>query len=276
MLRLLAFSISKKTSYCPFETERSFRRYFTMNSNSSWEELRKEARSLENQIDSKLVELSRLGTSLKSPSPDFGSSTSDKTPLLLAEDNPVDATEKDFDRLIEELDGLLSRLTSINSSLNDWADKNTSSAATSHTLQRHREILKDYRQEYLQTKNNISTLIKRHELFDSKSSQRRSGGSGDFSSNIRMDLLLKESEHARNSEKLIDDQITIAMEARDSLYSQRDTFKAIQKKLNDISNRFPMVNNLIQKINLRKRRDAIIVAIVIGLCLTFLLWWILS
>ena len=91
-----------------------------------------------------------------------------------------------------------------------------------------------------------------------------------------MDLLLKESEHARNSEKLIDDQITIAMEARDSLYSQRDTFKAIQKKLNDISNRFPMVNNLIQKINLRKRRDAIIVAIVIGLCLTFLLWWILS
>jgi len=247
-----------------------------MNSNSSWEELRKEARSLENQIDSKLVELSRLGTSLKSPSPDFGSSTSDKTPLLLAEDNPVDATEKDFDRLIEELDELLSRLTSINSSLNDWADKNTSSAATSHTLQRHREILKDYRQEYLQTKNNISTLIKRHELFDSKSSQRRSGGSGDFSSNIRMDLLLKESEHARNSEKLIDDQITIAMEARDSLYSQRDTFKAIQKKLNDISNRFPMVNNLIQKINLRKRRDAIIVAIVIGLCLTFLLWWILS
>ena len=231
-----------------------------------------QARSLENQIDSKLVELSRLGTSLKSPTPDFGS---DKTPLL-AEDNPVDATEKDFDRLIEELDGLLSRLTSINSSLNDWADKTTPSAATSHTLQRHREILKDYRQEYLQTKNNISTLIKRHELFDSKSSQRRSGGSGDFSSNIRMDLLLKESEHARNSEKLIDDQITIAMEARDSLYSQRDTFKAIQKKLNDISNRFPMVNNLIQKINLRKRRDAIIVATVIGLCLTFLLWWMLS
>ena len=35
------------------------------------------ARSLENQIDGKLVELSRLGTTLKSP--DFGS---DRTPLL--------------------------------------------------------------------------------------------------------------------------------------------------------------------------------------------------
>ena len=31
-----------RTNFCPFETERSFRRYFTMNSNSSWEELRKE------------------------------------------------------------------------------------------------------------------------------------------------------------------------------------------------------------------------------------------
>ena len=66
------------------------------------------------------------------------------------------------------------------------------------------------------------------------------------------------------------------MEARDSLLNQRATFKAIQTKLNDISNRFPMVNNLIQKINLRKRRDVIIVAIVIGLCLTLLLWWILN
>ena len=228
-----------------------------------------QARSLENQIDGKLVELSRLGTSLKSPTPDFGH---DRTPLLSSEEGHSDTLEKDFNLLTEELDRLLSRLTTVNSSLNDWAEKHTPSAASQHTLQRHREILKDYRQEYLQTKNNISSLIKRHELLDQGSSKSKSR---DFSSNLRMDLLLKESEHARNSERLIDDQISIAMEARDTLLNQRATFKAIQTKLNDISNRFPMVNNLIQKINLRKRRDAIIVAIVIGLCLTFLLWWII-
>jgi len=37
--------------------------------------------------------------------------------------------------------------------------------------------------------------------------------------------------------------------------------------------RFPLVNNLVQKINLRKRRDTIIIGTVIGLCLTFLLWY---
>ena len=72
------------------------------------------------------------------------------------------------------------------------------------------------------------------------------------------------------------DQISLAIEARDTLVNQRQTFKAIQTKLNDISNRFPMINNLVQKINLRKRRDAVIVAVVIGLCLTFLLWWMVS
>ena len=226
-----------------------------------------QARSLENQIDSKLIELSKFGTHLKGA--DF-SSKSSKTPLLADTD---DLTEDDFAKLTGEVDWLLNRLASVNASLSDWTDQHPASAATQHTLQRHREILKDYKQEYIQTKNNISALIKRNDLlFD------RSGGSssrsGDYSSsNLRMDLLLKESEHARNSERLIDDQISIAIEARDSLVNQRVAFKAIQTKLNDISNRFPIINNLVQRINLRKRRDAIIVAVVIGLCLAALLWW---
>lgn len=91
-----------------------------------------------------------------------------------------------------------------------------------------------------------------------------------------MDLLLKESEHIRNSERLIDDQINIAIESRETLINQRVAFKAIQAKLNDLSSRFPLVNNLVQKINLRKRRDTIIVGAVIGVCLTFIVWYALA
>lgn len=88
-----------------------------------------------------------------------------------------------------------------------------------------------------------------------------------------MDILLKESEHARNSERMLDEQISIAVETRESLVNQRVAFKAIQTKLNDISNRFPMINSLVQKVNLRKRRDSIILGSVIGLCFVFLLWY---
>ena len=79
----------------------------------------------------------------------------------------------------------------------------------------------------------------------------------------------------RNSERLIDEQINIAMETRDNLVFQRETIKAFQKKLNDLTNRFPVINNLVNKINVRKkRRDVIILGTVIGLCLTFFIWWI--
>jgi len=88
-----------------------------------------------------------------------------------------------------------------------------------------------------------------------------------------MEILLKENEHARRSERMIDEQINIAVESRETLMNQRVAFKAIQTKLNDISNRFPMINNLVQKINMRKRRDTIIMGSVIGLCFVFLLWY---
>jgi len=93
------------------------------------------------------------------------------------------------------------------------------------------------------------------------------------SGNKRLDLLMAEGESARSSERMIDDQIAIAIETRETLHNQRATFKAIQTKLNDLSNRFPMINSLVQKINLRKRRDTVVLGLVIGLCFTFLLWY---
>ena len=77
----------------------------------------------------------------------------------------------------------------------------------------------------------------------------------------------------RNSERLIDEQINIALDTRDNLVNQREILKAVQTKLNDLSSKFPMINNLVNKINLRKRRDAIIIALVIGICMIFLIWY---
>ena len=88
-----------------------------------------------------------------------------------------------------------------------------------------------------------------------------------------MELLLKESEHVIRSESLINDHINLAVDARETLVSQGAAFKAIQTKLNDISNRFPLINNVVQRINLRKRRDTIIIGAVIGICVMFLFWY---
>ncbi|TRY73620.1 hypothetical protein TCAL_09915 [Tigriopus californicus] len=235
----------------------------------SWEQLRKEARQLENQIDVKLVSLSKLGSSLSSST--ALSASSDKAPLLDDSQNLVgDASA--------EVADLLARLAQVNEGMADFAAHQSQSAAIHHTLQRHRDILLDYRQEFNKTKANLEAIAEREDLLSSVhrdiNDYRKGvadGGTG--RSNKRMDLLLKETESARNSERLIDDQINIAIESRETLVSQRVAFKAIQTKLNDIANRFPVINSLVQKINIRKRRDTLILGLVIGLCLTFLIWY---
>lgn len=61
------------------------------------------------------------------------------------------------------------------------------------------------------------------------------------------------------------------METRDHLVSQRQTFKKLQTRFNDISNRFPALNSIIQRINMRKKRDSIILGVVVGTCTILLL-----
>ena len=133
-------------------------------------------------------------------------------------------------------------------------------------------ILQDYKQEFSKTKANIEAAIEREDLLSSVHRDINDYRQNTNANSKRMDLLLQESESARNSERMIDDQINIAIEARETLVNQRLVFKTIQTKLNDITNRFPVINSLVQKINLRKRRDSIILGTVIGLCLTLLLW----
>jgi len=147
------------------------------------------------------------------------------------------------------------------------------SAAIHHTLQRHTEILQDYRQEFKKTASNIAAIVEREDLLTSVQADisdfRENGKRGQA-----MDSLQREMEHTRNSERLLDEQISLALDTRESLFSQREVLKAVQTKLNDITNKFPMINNLVQRINFRKRRDTVILGLVIGLCLAAMLWYI--
>ncbi|KAM3963942.1 golgi SNAP receptor complex member Gos28 [Aphomia sociella] len=214
---------------------------------TSWEELRKQARLLENDIDVKLVAFSKLGISTTS-----SSLSSETVPLINSEDM--------FDTMSMELQQLLNKLSSINDNMADIAP---SGAATMHTIKRHREILMDYQQEFSKTSARVSARREREELLR--------GGSPPPSAGLsRRDQYAKEANHLHSSHILVDEQINIAMEAREHLTSQRQTFKRMQTRFNDITNRFPMLNSLIYRINARKRRDSLILGIVVAVC-TFLL-----
>ncbi|XP_044763126.1 Golgi SNAP receptor complex member 1 [Coccinella septempunctata] len=217
----------------------------------TYDDLRKQARSLENEIDLKLVAFSKLGAGLKTP---HSSHASDTVPLLSGEDT--------FETMSLEIEQLLKKLTQINEHM---AEQPVSGAAMLHTIQRHRDILADLSKDYRKTNSQHESRREREDLLHRNSDNFRTEGI-----NNRRDIYLKENQHIHNSDRLVNDQISIAMETRDHLQSQRQTFKRLQTRFNDMSNKYPLINSLIQRINLRKRRDSIILGLVVSLC-TFLI-----
>lgn len=94
--------------------------------------------------------------------------------------------------------------------------------------------------------------------------------------NRRTDLYLKENEHIRNSDRLADDVIGVALATKENLQSQRGVLYGVSSRLGSVTNRFPALNSLIQRINVRKRRDSIILASVISICLILMLIYALG
>ncbi|CAB4068649.1 GOSR1 [Lepeophtheirus salmonis] len=83
--------------------------------------------------------------------------------LLSANEDNSSITNK-----IQDLESSLDRLSSIN----DLLSESTSSSGSTgrHILQRHREILSDYQQEFRKTKAHIESIIQRQDLLSSNSS----------------------------------------------------------------------------------------------------------
>lgn len=229
---------------------------------NAWEDLRKQARQLENEIDLKLVTFSKLGTGHAV----VNKGSSDTEPLL--------GTDHSFEATAAEIQHLLNKLSAVSDKLGEVsATSSPPTAAVLHTVQRHREILQDYTQEFNKIQANYRARKEREDLLHSVRTDIDNYKSSN-GLNRRMDLNLKENEHVRNSNRLVDEQISIAIETRDHLSNQRIIFKRFQTRINDLSNRFPLLNGLIQKIHVRKRRDSLILGVVVGICTILLLAYV--
>ncbi|OWF55118.1 Golgi SNAP receptor complex member 1 [Mizuhopecten yessoensis] len=193
-----------------------------------WEDLRKQARQLENEIDLKLVSFSKLGTNYSAHN-EFGS---ESAPLI----NKT-SSEHMFETMAMEIEQLVSKLQEINDRMADYTQNismSSPSAALLHTLQRHRDILQDYTHEFQKTKANITAIREREDLMGSVqrdiSAYKNSSGL-----NRRSELYLKEHDHIRNSERMIDEQISVAMMTKDNMGSQKKMLSSISQRMNTVA-----------------------------------------
>ncbi|NXX77376.1 GOSR1 protein, partial [Urocolius indicus] len=197
--------------------------------------------------------------------------SSDTTPLLNGS-----SQDRMFETMAVEIEQLLGKLTGINDKMAEYTNSAgvpSLNAALMHTLQRHRDILQDYTHEFHKTKANFLAIRERENLLGSVRKDIESYKSGSGVNNRRTELFLKEHEHLRNTNNFIHSFsfTSIAMATKENMTSQRGMLKSIQSKMNTLANRFPAVNSLIQRINLRKRRDSLILGGIIGICTILLL-----
>ena len=155
-----------------------------------------------------MVAFSKLGTNYSSSSK--GSKGGDKAPLLGGGDSKLEDVQGELNDLLAKLSQVqtenaqdllhLTAIFQVNEDMSGFAVGAGSgqSAAIHHTLQRHTEILQDYRQEFNKTASNIAAIVEREDLLSSVHSDisdfrnKQSGA---------MDSLQREMEHTRNSER---------------------------------------------------------------------------
>lgn len=233
---------------------------------ADWDELRQQARQLENEIDAKLMSFSKLCSNYLAR---------DHSSHYLGFDYGSSPSSTSFETMTNEIEKLLERLTEINRQMTETNSLiHGSNTAASHTLQRHYEICQDYRREFERTKANIRNFQTREDLLMHSSNSSHSSHHHEPLSNRRQEHYTREHEHLTNSHKLVDRALDMASTIKKDLTNQRRYFAQISHKVNALATRVPLMNSLLQRIKIKKRKDSLVLALVIALCLIFLLFYI--
>jgi Golgi SNAP receptor complex protein 1 len=242
----------------PSTTQSSSSSRMSVAPGTEWEDLRKQARQHENEIDAKLMSFSKLCSNYVAHDQNDTSSTT--------------STPSSFETMSIEIEKLLERLSDINKRMSDVVPSllGPNSAAT-HTLQRHHEILQDYRREFERTKANIRSFQSREDFLINNNKNKSDVTTTTGLSSRRQDYYLREMGHLNSSHKLIDTNLEMASMIKKDLSDQRRYLLNITTKVNAIANRFPLVNNVLQKIKVKKRKDSLVLGFVIAICLIILL-----
>ncbi|GAB4844343.1 Golgi SNAP receptor complex member 1-2 [Ancistrocladus abbreviatus] len=228
---------------------------------SGWEELRKEARKIEGDLDVKLSSYAKLGARftqggyVDNGSPTLGSSRSWKSMEM-------------------EIQSLLEKLLDINEAMSRCAASAAPTTSVTQKLARHRDILHEFTQEFRRIKGNINSMREHAELLSSvRDDISEHKASGSMSQKMQ---LLRERSAIHGSIAHMDDVISQAQTTRAVLGSQRALFGDIGGKVKILSEKFPIIRGLLGSIRRRRSRDTLILSAVIAACTLFIIIYWLS
>lgn len=223
-----------------------------MGQQRAWELLRKEARKLESEIDSKLASYAKYDKGLSY--------------------RQNDASSEGYASTVQaaQIEDLLSNLSRVNE---EMVGSVSGSDSRRHTLARHKDILQEYQQEFRRLKSIHTSMEDRASLLGDV----KSGANAPLlplSSNSN--AILRERANIGSVNNALDDVIGQAQNVASSLANQRRVFDGINSKLNVLGARFPVVNSLLTSIRRRKAKDTIVMSLVVAFCLVVMILYMFS
>lgn len=223
-----------------------------------WEDLRKEARKLEGELDVKLASYAKLASGFEAAERGKG--------------GPGSATDQLAKTKAADIEALLQRLSDINHDMSGVIAG--AGDARSHTLARHRDILTDLTQEFRRLDSQLGAARDRAELL---------GGGADSLPLLSVQVqsgsgtaLLRERATLNTSTNYVDDMLAQAQSVSRSLLEQRRIFSSVQDKLVTVGERFPAINGLLNAIRRKKSKDTLVLSGVIATCIVFTVIYLLA
>ncbi len=191
--------------------------------------------------------------------------TVSETSLLTRDKSVESASEEKFRNLVRDFD---SHATECDQTLTRMARYASTSKSDRTTIQaqvdRFRETLASTRQQWLRIKSSLESEYYRRELLGNDSAPSEQ-------SNIRSTLFEERSALVR-SLGMVDESIESAFSAHEMLQRQSVTVSGFGEKLAGLTSQVPGINSILSRINNRQFQEKLILSIVIGACISILIW----
>jgi len=221
---------------------------------ATYDSLHRQCRTLESLFDAKLTSYSRLASTISRNDSDVEASGSAER----------------WKDLQNEVEDLLENLKETNDHLSALLQdtSNPPSQSMSRAIQRHRDVYQDYARELKRTKGNVQTALDHANLL--------SGVRNDIDAykSSAADSLLAERGRIDSSHRMTDDTIQQAYATRAEFAQQSNALAGINTRMSNVISTIPGINNLLGMIKTRRRRDAYILGVLIGVCLFSLFGYI--
>ncbi|KAJ1661187.1 protein transport protein gos1 [Coemansia sp. RSA 1694] len=220
-----------------------------------WDQLLRDVRELEMRFDTRIAEYMRF---VQPTSPRSADSNS-----ALGISNSTEERQS-CAQLESELGTILGDLEAV---IGEMSETVQLQRGSKRVLERHREMYSDYLREFNRYKANVQAALSRSDLM--------AGSNGGRSGAVNVadrDRLVHERGRIDQAHTDIDMVLDHAFSVRQDLAEQRSMIGGATSRMVSITERIPGINLLLGRIRSRKRKEKVVLAIVLSICISILLY----